>query len=86
MRAMLVFLTVLTAALVIDARPGAAQEYPWCAIYTGRGGGATNCGFVSFPQCLDTVRGVGGVCVQNQRYLAMASSPRPRRKAISRYY
>jgi len=86
MRAMLVLFAGLMAALVIDVRPSVAQEYPWCAMYNGRGGGGMNCGFVSFGQCLETVRGVGGVCMQNPRYYAMTPSPGPRRKVISRYY
>ena len=35
-----------------------AEAGPWCADYGHRGGG-TNCGFYSFEQCLQTVRGTG---------------------------
>ena len=45
-----------------------AQNYPWCAQYGGDFGGAMNCGFVSFEQCLETVRGIGGFCVVNYTY------------------
>ena len=33
-----------------------AQNYPWCAAYSGgdTGGGGTNCGFTTFQQCLET--------------------------------
>ena len=41
-----------------------AEAAPWCAQYSGRAGG-TNCGFYSFEQCLQTVRGIGGFCSQN---------------------
>ena len=38
----------------------------WCAEYnTGVSG--TNCGFESFQQCLDTVRGMGGSCSPDLR-------------------
>ena len=45
-----------------------ADPYPWCAIYTGRDGGATNCGFVTLRQCRATVSGIGGFCDRNPRY------------------
>ena len=41
-----------------------AEAAPWCADYSSRGGG-TNCGFYSFEQCLQTVRGIGGFCNRN---------------------
>lgn len=45
-----------------------AQNYPWCAQYGGRMGGSMNCGFVSFDQCMLTVRGMGGFCMANNTY------------------
>jgi hypothetical protein len=45
-----------------------AQNYPWCAEYAGTPDGPVNCGFVTFEQCLATVRGVGGFCVRNNTY------------------
>jgi hypothetical protein len=50
---------VVTAG--INAR-AEAQNYPWCTYYSKDG---TNCGFVSFEQCLADVRGIGGFCQQN---------------------
>ena len=48
---------------------GTRAKYPWCAQYSGRAlGGAQNCGFVSFAQCMATVSGIGGFCVQNTMY------------------
>ena len=32
--------------------PVRAQNYPWCVIYGGDGGGATNCGFTTHEQCM----------------------------------
>ena len=53
----------------IPVTPAAAAiEYPWCAQYTGRGGGGRNCGFSSYGQCMATVSGIGGFCERNQFY------------------
>jgi hypothetical protein len=46
--------------------PVFAENYPWCADYSG---GGTNCGFVTFDQCLATVRGIGGFCNPNTQYV-----------------
>jgi hypothetical protein len=35
-----------------QCRRAEAQNYTWCAIYSGRSGG-TNCGFTTFQQCMD---------------------------------
>ena len=45
----------------------AAVIYPWCAHYGGgrMGGGATNCGFLTWGQCWATVSGTGGFCDGN---------------------
>jgi len=74
-------LTVFAAAigLVTSAK---TQNYPWCAQYGGGNmGGAMNCGFVSFEQCLATVRGIGGFCMQNNTYQA---PPGPHRLSVQR--
>ena len=63
-RAALVVL-VFSSLIAIDARPTTAEIYrPWCVQYQGsRDGGATNCGFTSYEQCMMTARGAGaGVC------------------------
>jgi hypothetical protein len=53
------------------ASPASAEIYrPWCAQYYGNNGGGTNCGFVSYDQCMMTARGAGAWCVQNPWYLA----------------
>lgn len=44
------------------------REYPWCSV--GSGSHHRNCGFASLEQCLQTVRGVGGVCNKNPAYRA----------------
>jgi len=62
---------VVTAGIVTCAQ---AQNYPWCGQYGGAGGGATNCGFASFEQCLETLRGKGGFCSQNTQYIPPAAN------------
>ncbi len=52
--------TVVTAGLE-------SQNYPWCAAYD-TGDQALNCGFVSYAQCMATVRGIGGFCQVNTQY------------------
>ena len=53
-----------------------AHNYPWCAVLD-TGDASSNCGFVSFEQCLATVRGIGGTCMVNTTYSPVAI-PRPR--------
>ena len=67
-RALLVLLAVAAPA-PIDATPAAAQTAhcrPWCVLYGGGGGrgGSTNCGFVSFEQCMWTAQG-SDFCMPN---------------------
>ncbi|HUI13738.1 MAG TPA: DUF3551 domain-containing protein [Xanthobacteraceae bacterium] len=82
MRRSLLVLGILAG--VAAAAPAQAQNYPWCAQYSGNMGGAMNCGFTSFDQCMATVRGMGGFCVENNTYQppagprASGSSPRRR--------
>lgn len=85
MRFSLLLVTIL-AAFAGFGTSAYAQNYPWCAYYGGGrfgGGGGTNCGFVSFEQCMATVRGIGGFCDRNTQYVppAGASSGQARRKA-----
>jgi hypothetical protein len=58
------------AAAAALASPAQAQNYPWCALYNGGAvGGGTNCGFVSFEQCMETARGLGSFCYRNTQYI-----------------
>ena len=65
-------------AVVSVSQPAAAVEYPWCAHYGGRNA-ATNCGFVSFKQCRETIAGLGGYCARNPFYAAEPARPRHKR-------
>ena len=60
---------LMAAALAVAPRPAAAEIiYPWCAVYSERTVGATNCGFVTLAQCRETLSGLGGMCMQNPAY------------------
>jgi hypothetical protein len=67
MRAFLMFSVAVALALLLLADAAVAQNYPWCAQLRVRGG-ARNCGFVSWEQCMATVSGVGGYCERNFMY------------------
>ena len=70
-------LFALAALAAIVPRPAAAEIYrPWCAQYYGFGGGGTNCGFISYEQCMMTAQGAGAWCVQNPWYLAYGDGSR----------
>jgi hypothetical protein len=68
------------AAIATLATPAQAQNYPWCARFNGGGaGGRTNCGFVSFAQCMATARGLGAFCTMNTQYVRPPAPPAQRR-------
>jgi hypothetical protein len=82
-------MVLATFLLMAALAPSAARAYekpydpyPWCAEYWGdRGGGGTNCGFLTLEQCRAAVSGVGGYCEPNQFYNPHPSpSQRHRRK------
>jgi len=73
-------LAAVAAVLLLAPGKAAADEYPWCAQYTGADSGR-NCGFVSEAQCMQTVRGMGGFCERNLFYAGPAERPaRPARR------
>jgi len=61
-------LSVISTTTVLNTTSAKAQNYPWCAQYSDGSGGAMNCGFATFQQCLADVSGVGGFCTQNSTY------------------
>jgi hypothetical protein len=81
---------IVAAAIIGVAAPAQAQNYPWCAYYgMGEDGGGTNCGFVSFEQCMATLSGMGGFCNRNTQYVPGGStgpSPRYRRPHVYHPY
>ena len=76
--------TMIVAApllLILQADLAHAQNYPWCAQYMLRGG-ARNCGFVTYQQCMATVSGIGGYCERNPMFRPTQVQPvrrKPRR-------
>ena len=77
-------LTTLLAVAVFTPTVGQAEPYKWCAQYTGASrGGARNCGFVSWEQCMATVGGIGGFCEQNLFYTG--PEPRPANRHRKRH-
>ena len=76
-------LAAIAAVLCLTAfaSPAAAIEYPWCAEYSGEdSGGGRNCGFVSWDQCMLTVRGMGGMCERNLFYSGAEAKPQQRKR------
>ena len=61
------FAPIMALAAIATGAPAQAQNYPWCAYWAGTGG-ARNCGFVSFEQCMATARGAGASCQRNAGY------------------
>lgn len=55
--------------------PAKAQNYPWCAHLDFGSDDVVNCDFISFDQCMATVRGMGGFCMANNTYQAPALHP-----------
>jgi hypothetical protein len=64
---------VLFAALgaaVFAAAPGQAQSpnaYRWCAL-NGDRSGSTSCAFQTRAQCMASISGRGGSCIQNPSF------------------
>ena len=80
MRKFLFTVAVIVPGLGASALPAAAApSYPWCAVYSNTSG---DCSFNTFQQCLETLSGIGGDCIDNPRYTgpaangAYASAPR----------
>ena len=47
------------------------KKQAWCAYFTG---GPTNCGFATFEQCIEAIKGKTGLCNQNSQYSPAAGS------------
>jgi hypothetical protein len=74
MRLLLIIVGAFAAIVSIEKPAEADNGRQWCAYYNFFRGGATNCGFSTFQQCLATVSGVGGSCGPNPMY---QPAPRP---------
>jgi hypothetical protein len=66
MRLLLLVTTICVSCVGVESS-AEAQNHPWCAMLN-MGDQAVNCGFTTFQQCMDTVSGIGGFCMQNNTY------------------
>lgn len=62
MSGVLAFATLLGCAS--ESMAQSAYSYPWCAIYTNRSG-AQACYYRSYRECMATMEGIGGYCIQS---------------------
>ena len=89
MHALRLILPILAFASLVSTSAN-ADPYRWCAQYGGgRGGGSSNCGFITWEQCQATISGMGGFCVPNQFYTGpdrTTGSGRYERRYRERYY
>jgi hypothetical protein len=59
----------ISAVLIaLCAPPVAARDYPWCAKTVSNGFNG-DCSFTSYRQCMATVSGQPGECMQNPRLI-----------------
>ena len=65
-------LMVCAAASTTDVLPAAARDYPFCIKGCDFGGGAGDCSFSSYQQCLATASGRDASCAVNPYYSASA--------------
>jgi hypothetical protein len=73
--------------LALTCTPDKARAGSWCSEeMSGSGDGATNCGFSSWAQCMETARGNGGYCRRNLMpdNGPAATNPRARRQSHNR--
>jgi hypothetical protein len=70
--------TTLLAGLQAS-RAQSAYDYPWCAIYENKSG-AQACYYTSYQQCMATMRGIGGTCIESPYFRGgPRTERRPRR-------
>jgi hypothetical protein len=76
------FMLTALAGLSLTALAGpsvaqSAYDYPWCAVRGDRSG-AESCYFATRAQCIETLSGIGGSCIQNPGYRGHYRSERRR--------
>lgn len=74
----LTFLSLVAGGSVFGPSAAEADPYRWCAEYGGGRGGGTNCGFVTWQQCMATVSGIGGFCRENPFFDGVPFGGEPR--------
>jgi hypothetical protein len=68
-------LSISVAATIAFVTPGHAQNPPWCAIMDNDGN--LQCNYSTFQQCLQTLSGIGGRCVENPAGNSPQFAPTP---------
>jgi hypothetical protein len=86
MRAAVLALMAFGAACAIDAAPAAAKVYPYCIKGCDFGGGAGDCSFSSYQQCLATASGRDASCAANPHFNGNAEMPPDRSPMSKRKY
>ncbi len=82
-----IILLFIAAALFGENLAAAAQSanpYPWCGIYYKEGGGTPRCYFDTRDQCMASISGIGGFCVQNLQYSPSGEAERAQAQELSR--
>ena len=64
MRILALAVLALVAASLAPRPAAAAFNLPWCAQYYDRSG-IRSCAFYTYQQCMATLSGIGGFCIQN---------------------
>jgi Protein of unknown function (DUF3551) len=86
MRNAVLALMAFGAACAIDAAPAAAKDYPYCIKGCDFGGGAGDCSFSSYQQCLATASGRDATCAANPYFNANAQMLPDRSRMSKRKY
>jgi len=68
------------AAAVAVPNAAARTDYPYCAVSRGADIIYEDCSYGSFAACLEEIRGLGGYCRPNARYVAPPVVPQPDRR------
>jgi len=84
MRKAVLVLMALSAACAIDAAPAAAGGMPFCIKGCDFGGGAGDCSFASYQQCLATAAGRDATCAANP-YFSQRADLQTNRSSHRRY-
>ena len=71
----------LALLFLLGTGSSAHADGPWCTFYDAS---TYNCGFYSFEQCYETVRGVGGSCRPNFFKSNVVAQPTGRRATSGR--
>jgi Protein of unknown function (DUF3551) len=68
---------IASAIISVVAAPNAIARsgYPYCAVSRGANIDYQDCSYATFAACLDEIRGLGGYCRPNARYVPPPVAP-----------